>query len=91
MEQTQNMVNNKVSVMAENLIGSEIIKLAGEVKAKIAQGEKIYNLTIGDFNPSLFPIPTALKNEIVEAYVNNETNYPAANGVEELRVQVADF
>ena len=77
--------------MAENLIGSEIIKLAGEVKAKIAQGEKIYNLTIGDFNPSLFPIPTALKNEIVEAYVNNETNYPAANGVEELRVQVADF
>jgi aspartate aminotransferase len=91
MEQTQKMVNKKVSVMAENLIGSEIIKLAGEVKAKIAQGEKIYNLTIGDFNPLLFPIPTALKNEIVEAYVNNETNYPAANGVEELRVQVADF
>lgn len=91
MEHTQNIVNNKVSVMAENLVGSEIIKLAGEVKAKIAQGEKIYNLTIGDFNPSLFPIPTALKNEIVEAYMNNETNYPPANGVEELRVQVADF
>ena len=36
----------RVSKMAENLVGSEIIKLAGEIKAKIAQGEKIFNLTI---------------------------------------------
>jgi aspartate aminotransferase len=91
MEQTQQAVNNKVSQMAENLKGSEIIKLAGEVKAKIAQGNKIFNLTIGDFDPTLFPIPTALKNEIITAYTNNETNYPAANGVEELRVEVAEF
>ena len=51
------IVNQRVSEMAENLVGSEIIKLAGEVKEKIKQGEKIYNLTIGDFNPKLFPIP----------------------------------
>ena len=68
-------VNNKVSEMAENLIGSEIIKLAGEVKAKMDQGEKIYNLTIGDFNPKIFPIPNELKNEIINAYQNGETNY----------------
>ena len=46
--------NQRVSQMAENLIGSEIIKLAGEINEKIKNGEKIYNLTIGDFNPKIF-------------------------------------
>lgn len=85
------IVNQRVSEMAEKLVGSEIIKLAGEVKEKIKQGEKIYNLTIGDFNPKLFPIPNELKNEIVQAYQNDETNYPAANGVLELRESVSRF
>ena len=85
------IVNQKVSEMAEKLVGSEIIKLAGEVKEKIKQGEKIYNLTIGDFNPKLFPIPTELKNEIVSAYEADETNYPAANGVLELRESVSHY
>lgn len=85
------IINQKVSEMAEHLVGSEIIKLAGEVKAKIAAGEKIYNLTIGDFNPSIYPIPTELKNEIVKAYQNNETNYPTANGMPILREAVARF
>ena len=81
----------KVSKMAENLIGSEIIKLAGEIKAKIAQGEHIYNFTIGDFNPEIFPIPEALKSEIISAYQNNITNYPAANGMAELRASVSNY
>ncbi len=85
------IVNQRVSEMAENLVGSEIIKLAGEVKEKIKQGEKIYNLTIGDFNPAIFPIPSELKNEIVTAYQNNETNYPAANGILELRESVSRY
>jgi aspartate aminotransferase len=85
------IVNQKVSKMAENLIGSEIIKLAGEVKAKMEQGEKIYNLTIGDFNPKLFSIPSELKEEIIKAYNNDETNYPAANGIQELREAVSRF
>ncbi|GAB4248535.1 MAG: pyridoxal phosphate-dependent aminotransferase [Vicingaceae bacterium] len=85
------IVSLPVSNMAENLIGSEIIKLAGEVKEKIKKGEQIYNLTIGDFNPKLFPIPTELKNQIITAYKNDETNYPAANGIEELRQAVSRF
>ena len=85
------IINQRVSEMAENLVGSEIIKLAGEVKEKIKQGEKIYNLTIGDFNPDLFPIPNELKNEIISAYQNNETNYPAANGIQELRESVSRY
>jgi aspartate aminotransferase len=80
-----------VSKMADGLIGSEIIKLAGEVAAKIKNGDKIYNLTIGDFNPKIFPIPTELKNEIIDAYNQEETNYPPANGIAELRQSVAAF
>ncbi len=80
-----------VSRMAESLIGSEIIKLAAEVNEKIKNGEKVYNLTIGDFNPKIFPIPAELKREIIKAYEEDETNYPAADGVAELRKAVANL
>ncbi len=78
-----------VSDMAENLIGSEIIKIAGEIKQKISKGEKVYDFTIGDFNPTLFPIPTKLKEYIIKAYEENQTNYPLANGNLELRKAVS--
>jgi aspartate aminotransferase len=81
----------KVSKLAENIIGSEIIKLAGEVNEKIKQGEKIYNLTIGDFNPNEFPIPTELKEFIIDEYNANQTNYPAADGMLELRIAVSNL
>jgi len=81
----------KVSRIAEKLIGSEIIKLAAEVNEKIKNGEKIYNFTIGDFNPKIFPIPAELKQEIVKAYQNDETNYPAADGILELRQAVSNY
>lgn len=81
----------RLSEMAEGLVGSEIIKLAGEVKAKIAAGESIANLTIGDFNPEIFPIPTELKNNIIQAYQDGHTNYPMASGMLELRTEVAAY
>lgn len=81
--------NPRVSNMAENLIGSEIIKLAGDIRELIAKGEKIYNFTIGDFDPKIFPIPTELKEEIIKAYQNDETNYPPADGMGNLRKAVA--
>jgi len=81
----------QTSKLAEGLKGSEIIKIAGEVNALKAQGEVIYNQTIGDFDASIFPIPQELKDEIVTAYNNNQTNYPAANGMEVLRESVANF
>jgi aspartate aminotransferase len=75
----------RVSKMAENLIGSEIIKLAGEIRERLSRGERIYNFTIGDFDPALFPIPKALEDSIVEAYHQHQTNYPPADGIAELR------
>jgi len=83
--------HHQVSEKAEKLIGSEIIKLAGEINDKIKLGEKIYNLTIGDFNPKLYPIPDQLKAYIAEAYDNDETNYPPADGMLDLREQVGSF
>lgn len=81
----------QTSKLAEGLKGSEIIKIAGEVKALIAQGEVIYNQTIGDFNSSIFPIPEELKQEIILEYGNDQTNYPQANGMESLRKSVSDY
>lgn len=80
-----------VSKKAENLIGSEIIKLAGEVNEKIKQGHKIYNFTIGDFNPEIFPIPDDLKRNIIGEYYKEQTNYPPADGMPVLRQAVSDF
>lgn len=88
---TLDKVHYPVSEMAEGLIGSEIIKIAGEVRAKMAAGEKIYNFTIGDFDPKVFPIPVELRDAIIEAYLAGETNYPEANGMAPLRKEVAAF
>ncbi|MFI5221869.1 MAG: pyridoxal phosphate-dependent aminotransferase [Bacteroidia bacterium] len=81
----------KLSNLAETLIGSEILKLAAEINEKIKNGEKIYNFTIGDFDPKIFPIPLEFEKEIVEAYKNHFTNYPASEGILELRKAVSGF
>ena len=84
-------IQQEVSEMAETLIGSEIIKLAAEINEKIRNGEKIYNYTIGDFDPKIFSIPAELSSAIIEAYQQHQTNYPAANGMADLRNAVVDF
>lgn len=81
----------KLSHLAETLIGSEIVKIGGEIREKIRQGEKIYNFTIGDFDPAIFPIPKELEEEIISAYRNHFTNYPAAEGVPDLREAISKF
>lgn len=81
----------KISTLAENLKGSEIIKIAGEVNVLKAQGEQIYNLTIGDFDSKIFPIPQELKQGIIKAYESDLTNYPAGNGEGVLRKSVSTF
>lgn len=81
----------KLSYLSETLIGSEIVKLGGEIREKIRLGEKIFNFTVGDFDPQVFPIPKALEDEIVEAYRAHLTNYPAAEGNLDLREAIARF
>ena len=85
------MPSTKLSQLAETLIGSEIVKLGADIKAKMEEGNKIYNFTIGDFDSSIFPIPQELENEIIDAYKNHHTTYPPADGILELRNAVAAF
>jgi aspartate aminotransferase len=79
----------KLSHLAETLIGSEIVKLGGEIRDKIRAGERIYNFTVGDFDPAIFPIPKELEEEIIKAYREHFTNYPAGDGNLDLREAIA--
>ncbi|WP_069660544.1 pyridoxal phosphate-dependent aminotransferase [Arcticibacter eurypsychrophilus] len=80
-----------VSRLAKKLKGSEIIKIAGEINELKKQGQKIANLTIGDFDPSLFPIPEALKDGIKKSYDEHNTNYPPADGILALRENISSY
>lgn len=80
-----------VSKLADRIKGSEIIKIAGEINELKKQGVEIANLTIGDFDSSLFPIPLELCQAIKDAYDASQTNYPPAEGILSLRESVSNF
>jgi aspartate aminotransferase len=77
-----------VSGMARGLMGSEILKVAAEIRTLVTKGQKVCNLTVGDFSSREFPIPTELRELIGEALRAGETNYPPADGMPELRQAV---
>ena len=81
----------RISRLADQMSGSEIIRIGNAVSEQIRQGATICNLTIGDFDPQLFPIPAGLREGIVAAYQAGQTNYPPAAGTADLRQAAADF
>ncbi|RYY18484.1 MAG: aminotransferase class I/II-fold pyridoxal phosphate-dependent enzyme [Cytophagaceae bacterium] len=81
----------RVSRLAAAMSGSEIIRIGNEVSERVRQGEAICNLTIGDFDPKLYPIPDGLREDIVAAYEAGHTNYPPAAGIGDLRQSAHDF
>ncbi|MEZ4448112.1 MAG: aminotransferase class I/II-fold pyridoxal phosphate-dependent enzyme [Nannocystaceae bacterium] len=81
----------RVSTMAGHLVGSEILKIAGEIRAMKASGAAVSDLTVGDFQPRQFPIPELLLGAIEAALRAGETNYPPASGVVPLREAVQRF
>src|SRR6476620_9122819 len=82
---------SQLSQLAETLIGSEIVRLGNEIALRVNRGEKIYNFTIGDFDPQIFPIPQELEDAIVTAYREKHTNDPPGDGLLTLREAVAAF
>jgi len=80
-----------LSSLARGLVGSEILKIAGEIRALTEKGLDICNLTVGDFSPQQFPIPGKLEELIADALAAGETNYPPSDGVKELRQAVVRF
>jgi len=80
-----------LSGMAKGLIGSEILRIASEIRAAVTAGQKIANFTVGDFSPREFPIPDRLRDGILRALAAGETNYPPSDGVLRLREAVREF
>ena len=81
----------RVSERAAHLVGSEILRIAAEVRAMVAAGADVCNLTVGDFDSSQFPIPAALLQGITEALRAGETNYPPSDGMPALRSAVVEM
>lgn len=81
----------RVSTMAGGLVGSEILKIAADIRELIAAGIEVCNLTVGDFDPQQFPVPALLDSGIRDALASGQTNYPPSNGIPELREAVRRF
>ncbi len=82
---------SRISEMASGLAGSQILGIAADIRAMVAQGKTICNLTVGDFSPKEFRIPLFLEDAIIEHYRQGQTNYPPSDGVMELRKAIRHF
>ena len=80
----------RLSEIAVNLKGSEILRIGGEIRALVAAGEAVCNLTVGDFDPRHFRIPQILEDATIEALRKGETNYPPSTGLPTLREAIRD-
>ena len=81
----------RASALGESLVGSEILKIAAEIRAMRAEGVQICNLTVGDFDPAEFRIPRTLEKLITDGLARGETNYPPSEGVAVVRQAVSEF
>lgn len=77
--------------VARTVKGSEILKIAAQIRALKAGGAQICNLTVGDFDPACFPIPASLLDGVRKALADGHTNYPPSDGVPALREAVVRF
>ena len=80
-----------LSAVAQGVVGSEILRIAAEVRARMASGVPLCNLTVGDFDPSQFPVPPLLVRETCDALTRGETNYPAPDGLPALREAIVRY
>lgn len=87
----QTTLDEALSVSVRGLHESGILKITRQVRAMIASGEKVVNLTVGDFDPRYFPIPSVLARGIQDAVARGETNYPTPEGMLPLRQAISDY
>src|SRR5512143_3963373 len=83
--------DRSLSKLAQGLIGSEVLRISGEVRTAIAAGRDVCNFTVGDFDPREFPIPRKLADGVKAALDAGHSNYPPAIGIPELRKAVVAF
>jgi aspartate aminotransferase len=85
------MTSPRLSRLANDIHGSAILQIAADVRALKSQGAEIIDLTVGDFSSKQFRIPRELEDGIVDALRAGESTYPPSNGLESLRLAVAEF
>ena len=82
---------NAFSGIARGMQGSEVLRIAAEVRKLLAEGRPLCNLTVGDFDPRQFPVPVTLRDEAIAAFERGETNYPPSEGLPALREAIVAF
>jgi len=85
----QAAVEAAVTPIAAGMKGSMILKIAGQVRALVAEGREVANFTVGDFRPAQFRVPAELTAGIRRSVDAGATNYPPADGVPELKEAIA--
>jgi aspartate aminotransferase len=85
------VTDESLSPLVRGLVGSEVLRIAAQIRTMLAAGKPICNLTVGDFDPKEFPLPRALLAGVVQALEAGHTNYPPSNGVLELRQSASRY
>lgn len=80
-----------LSRLSVNLPASATLQYSAAIKKLQAAGKQVFNLTVGDFDPGILPIPIELKKEVMKAYAEDYTMYPAAEGNADLRQAISLF
>lgn len=88
MDSLKRVNDGDLSQLAQGIIGSEVLKVSGEVRALMNAGRSVANLTVGDFSPTEFRIPRALEKRLIDELKAGNTNYPPSDGTAELRKAV---
>ncbi len=78
-----------VSTMAHDLVGSEILRIAHDIRRMKQDGFEVVDYTVGDFNPTQFAPPGELIEGIATALRAGHTNYPPAMGTDDMRRAVS--
>ena len=87
----QATLDASLSAQVRGLQESGILRITRQVRAMLARGETVINLTVGDFDPRYFPIPRQLAEAIQNAIARGETNYPNPEGLPVLRQSISDY
>jgi len=83
--------DTSLSSLSRGLIGSEVLRIAAEIRTRVSQGQVVCNLTVGDFDPREFRPPDRLLAGVQRALGSGHTNYPPSNGTLELRQAVTRY
>ncbi|MEE2644159.1 MAG: pyridoxal phosphate-dependent aminotransferase [Myxococcota bacterium] len=86
----QDLAAMSLSETSLGMSASRILTISYAVRERIANGEEIVQYTVGDFSPNHYQVPALLKEESRTHLASNQTNYPPANGMLELRASIRD-